>query len=1267
MTDTIERSSENITLRPRRTLNRLALGLAGVACGALGQFFFSREALWDGLLCYAIAVILFNLALVKRFFTRPPAPDVPHTLGIQSNWRLYVGVWLIILAMGISFFAFNFFSNSEALLIAWWVYLVSLVMLLSAAVVLNKSDTWRRQMRYLLPNSGVALSLLAIIGLALFMRLYHFGQQPFGIWFDEAEAGLQARQMLENPTYRPIFYILINVTGHFLALYALALRWLGDTIYSLRLVSVLFGLGGVLAAYLFGRELRGPRFGLAMAFCMAVARWPVNFSRIAMTGIDTPFFELLSLFFLVRLFRRGRLRDAIAAGFALGFGLVFYTAFRLYILALLTFAVVFVCLWLIGAIRPAFQARLRQWGWPVVSLQGQAGWAHLGRLTLLLTTTWLVVMPVAKFALDNPTAFGYRTQEISILTRRDQADLSQALLSNTSKHLLMFNYHGDNNGRHNLPGEPMLDPVMGLLAVLGLGLALARPHRPANTFFLILFPVALIGGIFSVDFEAPQSLRSIGVIPVVIYFIVLASAALVREAEATLTSLPRRWLVAPAAAVAGFMFIYNAYLYFERQAHDFASWNAFSTAETIIGQKMAELGPTYLYFLSPVLTNHPTTRFIAPEVEYQFSLQLMDALPIREPPVRPVALFLHPDDVSIFDKAQQLYSNATFETILGQAEVDTGPPILHFVDLQPADLASQQGLDLTYRRANPADQTGTPPDDIAQYQPLHRDRVFDIKLSWPDDRPTVLDESNAAGVEFMAEWNGILYIPRYGPYSFRLVTPGSGWLEIDGNVIFDGQGQQLTGLRLAQGNHTLRLQAEVAPGELALYWQPPGRHETLVPQWALYQPSVANHGLLGTYYPNDRWEGQPAFQRIDTFLDTYFHIPPLQRPYTVEWAGTLVVPQDGLYRLGLRAVGEARLEIDGELKVVANTPNQLTETVVMLDIGLHEIKVRFKDHMDRSQIHLYWMPPGGQFEAIPSQNLWPPMGSFPPKVKPSSDIQTAPLSLTWLTSWGGPGPEPGQFYEPRDVTVLPNGNIAVADTINRRVQIFNPQGEVSQILTGDDHPFKEPLALDTNGQGDLLILDSTLQWVYRYDWAGNLIDRFGGPDSHLFHPRGLTVLDDDRVVLADTGNGRLAFFSADGTQAGSIGAQGSGPGQFNEPTDVLAAPQETYYVVEATGNRIQQVSAEGTSVSEWPIAPAYALNGPHLAFGPDHSIFVTESQSRSLYRYALDGTLLSQWQTIGPAKFAAPVGIYYDDDTHKLYVTDIYTHQVHIFAVETQS
>ena len=73
-----------------------------------------------------------------------------------------------------------------------------------------------------------------------------------------------------------------------------------------------------------------------------------------------------------------------------------------------------------------------------------------------------------------------------------------------------------------------------------------------------------------------------------------------------------------------------------------------------------------------------------------------------------------------------------------------------------------------------------------------------------------------------------------------------------------------------------------------------------------------------------------------------------------------------------------------------------------------------------------------------------------------------------------------------------------------------------------------------------------------------------------------------------------------------------------------------------------------------------------MAFGPDGSIFVTESQSHSLLRFAPDGNLLDQWQTIGPVTLLAPVGIHFDLTTNRLYVTDVETHQIHVFEVQVE-
>ncbi|HMR66984.1 MAG TPA: hypothetical protein PKE64_23485, partial [Anaerolineae bacterium] len=280
-------------LRPRRTLNRLALGLAGVAVGGLGQLMLSRGGLWEGLGFYLLAIVLLSRAVGHRLSSSVQvnftASQLTALFTHRTGWPRPVGAWLILLAGAASGLSYLFFGSVDGQRQAWWLYLTSLGLMIAGVLLLTPGDVRPKKRQRRFSGRAIAIGLIAIVWLAFFLRLHQFSELPFGIWFDEAEAGLEARHIVTDPNYRPVFYPLINVTGQQLATYALALSWFGDNIYSLRLVSVLFGLGGVLAAYLFGQELRGPRFGLALAFLVAVARWHINFSRIAMTGVDAPF------------------------------------------------------------------------------------------------------------------------------------------------------------------------------------------------------------------------------------------------------------------------------------------------------------------------------------------------------------------------------------------------------------------------------------------------------------------------------------------------------------------------------------------------------------------------------------------------------------------------------------------------------------------------------------------------------------------------------------------------------------------------------------------------------------------------------------------------------------------------------------------------------------------------------------------------------------------------------------------------------------------
>ncbi|HFB52644.1 MAG TPA: hypothetical protein ENJ48_03010, partial [Anaerolineae bacterium] len=622
------------------------------------------------------------------------------------------------------------------------------------------------------------------------------------MWYDEAEAGLQARRWLSTPLYKPAFYDPINISGQLLWLYALALKWLSDTVWGMRLVSVGFGLGGVPAAFLLGRELRGARFGLIFAFLLAVMRWDINFSRIAMTGIDTPFFELLALFFLTRALKRGTLRDAVFAGLTIGWGLTFYTAFRLFIAAVGVFALLGIGIWKISAPRRAYL------GWQVLALG---------------IAVWIAAMPVVQYAARHPDSYWYRVRTTSILNRRDDPNLLHALLISTERHLKMFHVHGDNNGRHNLPGEPELDPLLGVLFVFGLALALKNLRRAENGFFLLLLPIGLLGGILSLDFEAPQSLRTIAVLPAVAYFSALPLLWFAREGAETLRPIPLKWQLLPAALAALYLLGFNAHTYFVRQANDFSVWNAFSTPETITGREMARLGAETDFFLSPFLANHPTIEFLAPNAPHTTIFTLPDALPIRTDATRPAALFIHPDDGWIFRRAQQLYPAATFKTETNHPD---NPPAVFIAELSPADISAVQGIGLTLRAGS---DTAQPPQQAFRSE----------SLSLPD--------GISLPPPFTAVWEGTLYAPKFGTYRFQLSTPAATALEIDGFPVLNGAGNQSARFTLAQGNHHLRVRAAFSGGEpsFSLQWEPPGGSLAEISRQFLYTPPVSARGLLG--------------------------------------------------------------------------------------------------------------------------------------------------------------------------------------------------------------------------------------------------------------------------------------------------------------------------------------------------------------------------------------------------------------------------------------
>ena len=653
-----------------------------------------------------------------------------------------------------------------------------------------------------------------------------------------------------------------------------------------------------------------------------------------MNGVDATFFEFLTLYFVLRVVRSqpGPMRAIAWLGLSIGMGLCFYTPYRLFVIA----GVLFGLILMLGRYMSQRDADLscrdadlshgdagppNQDGGSLATQRPAREKTRqnlANNLGLFLLAVWLAAMPATQYAWQNSQAFWGRARHVSIFQNREQPNLARALAQNVQKHVLMFNYKGDNNGRHNLPGTPALDQLSAVLFALGLGLAIARRDR-LSVFFLCLLATGLMGGILTLDFEAPQSLRSIGSLPAVVYFIALSLDALWLELRWAAHITQPRYSLGLVIVLLGAIALANAYTYFVTQAHDQRVWMEFSTAETLVGKSMAEFGDEPIYYASQFFHDHASVRFHAPSgspLSERKVMPLPDPLPAREAPDRPVVYFIHPEEEWVFALARQIYPTARFETLPAESEY---PPAVFVIYLEPEDVASVQGLEARY----------WPGEDLDGL-PQNTARSSTIDLAWPTDAPLDLP--------FMTEWRGVLYAPQYGEYTLGVEAPRRIKLTLDGETI-EGIGDLSTRISLAIGNHDLRLQATGGRGQVRLWWQPSkGKMET-VPAWALYSLPVSSQGLTGKYYPNPDWQGTPTLERIDPVLNVYFHLTPLPRPYSVEWTGTLNVPENGVYQLGLQSVDQARLYLDEQLVVEASVPDEYIEQQIILTTGPHKLRI----------------------------------------------------------------------------------------------------------------------------------------------------------------------------------------------------------------------------------------------------------------------------------------------------------------------------------------
>lgn len=229
---------------------------------------------------------------------------------------------------------------------------------------------------------------------------------------------------------------------------------------------------------------------------------------------------------------------------------------------------------------------------------------------------------------------------------------------------------------------------------------------------------------------------------------------------------------------------------------------------------------------------------------------------------------------------------------------------------------------------------------------------------------------------------------------------------------------------------------------------------------------------------------------------------------------------------------------------------------------------------------------------------------------------------------GARGTEPGQLDHPIDLTLDAAGNVIVADTQNHRVQKFGPdgtlvwsRGKAGGSFGAGNGEFNEPKDVAVAPDGTILVADAGNDRIQRLrPEDGGFLAKY----DLAFGPQGISVDADGAIFLADTSNNRVHRANAAGTVTRTWGGAGAGPGQFNSPFDVSAAGGFVY-VADGSNHRVQKFTTDGAFVTAWGREgekPGELMKPIGVSATSDGRVYVIDQQLARLDVYDSDGRFL---------------------------------------------